>query len=360
MDSAFGDRLKNYRRAKNLTQQDLADLLGVSNKTVSRWESGGGWPDPPLLVPLARALGVTVDDLLDGEKPIRALTRTDWQSLLSFAFALGGGLLYFLLDLFTPAALCYLVYLGCMAYGVYLQRYYAYRSRWFLLGNTVMNFSVNLALAVKLLGSLASLYLMGAAGLEQTALVLLNRQDWLWRILGAGLLLSILATALTLSQVERLGFRGGEPSLPTLPALRLTRPKPREIVPALCALALGGFWFLYRIPGLPQAWYERQPVLYVCLALVLVLVCVLLSLGKRHRFGLVSAALLGLGGCILPQLTETWALLRTGEILLDTGLSTRYPRFGMPTDLLAVATLVLALLCLLPGVVKRTAKPAVE
>ena len=75
MEPDFSERLKNYRRAKAMTQQDLADQLGVSNKTVSRWESGGGYPDVPLLVPLARALGVTVDDLLDGEKPIRTLTR---------------------------------------------------------------------------------------------------------------------------------------------------------------------------------------------------------------------------------------------------------------------------------------------
>ena len=65
MEPDFSERLKNYRRAKAMTQQDLADQLGVSNKTVSRWESGGGYPDVPLLVPLARALGVTVDDLLD-------------------------------------------------------------------------------------------------------------------------------------------------------------------------------------------------------------------------------------------------------------------------------------------------------
>ena len=69
MEQSFSERLKGYRRDKNLTQQELADLLGVSNKTVSRWESGGGYPDVPLLVPLARALGVTVDDLLEGRSP---------------------------------------------------------------------------------------------------------------------------------------------------------------------------------------------------------------------------------------------------------------------------------------------------
>ena len=79
MNTTFGERLKQYRRAKGLTQQELADRLGVSNKTVSRWESEGGFPDVSLLVPLARALGVTVDDLLDEERPVRSLERADWQ-----------------------------------------------------------------------------------------------------------------------------------------------------------------------------------------------------------------------------------------------------------------------------------------
>ena len=36
----FGDRVRKYRKSKNLTQQDLAERLGVSDKSVSRWENG--------------------------------------------------------------------------------------------------------------------------------------------------------------------------------------------------------------------------------------------------------------------------------------------------------------------------------
>lgn len=81
----FGERLKQYRKARGLTQQELADLLGVSNKSVSRWESGS-YPDVATLGPLAHALGVTVDDLLGVAPPLRSLGRADWQNWLSFAF----------------------------------------------------------------------------------------------------------------------------------------------------------------------------------------------------------------------------------------------------------------------------------
>ena len=43
-EAGFAERLKRYRREKGMTQQELADELGVSNKTISRWESGGGTP----------------------------------------------------------------------------------------------------------------------------------------------------------------------------------------------------------------------------------------------------------------------------------------------------------------------------
>ena len=154
-EKTFGERLKTCRKAKGLTQQALAEKIGVSDKTVSRWESDGGYPDVPTLVPLARALGVTVDELLDDRRPVRTLTGADWQSLLSFGFALGGGVLFYLLNLFMPTLLCYLIYLGCLAYGVYLQKYYAYRSRWFLLGEAGMDLFVNLTLCSTLVRSAA-------------------------------------------------------------------------------------------------------------------------------------------------------------------------------------------------------------
>lgn len=110
-EQEFAQRLRQYRKNKGMTQQELADQLGVSNKTVSRWESGS-YPDVTTLVALARVLGVTVDELLDPKTSVRTLEKSDWQNLLSFAFAIGGGLLFYLLAQFVPLPLCWALYLG--------------------------------------------------------------------------------------------------------------------------------------------------------------------------------------------------------------------------------------------------------
>ena len=62
-----GGAIKALREARNLTQAELADKIGVSSKTVSKWETAKGLPDITLLQPLASALGVSVIELMNGE-----------------------------------------------------------------------------------------------------------------------------------------------------------------------------------------------------------------------------------------------------------------------------------------------------
>ena len=65
MDAAvFGRFLAETRRARNMTQAELAGRVGVTDKAVSRWERGVGFPDINTLEPLAAALGLTVPELL--------------------------------------------------------------------------------------------------------------------------------------------------------------------------------------------------------------------------------------------------------------------------------------------------------
>lgn len=62
-----GTYLAALRRERGMTQQDAAQLLHLSNKTVSKWESGGGLPDITVLPALAELYSVTADDILAGE-----------------------------------------------------------------------------------------------------------------------------------------------------------------------------------------------------------------------------------------------------------------------------------------------------
>lgn len=62
-----GGYLAALRKDAGMTQQEVADRLGVSNKTISKWESGGGFPDIAILPALAELYGVTADDILAGE-----------------------------------------------------------------------------------------------------------------------------------------------------------------------------------------------------------------------------------------------------------------------------------------------------
>lgn len=64
----FGDFVAQLRKEKNFTQKELAERLFISDKTVSKWERGLSIPDVSLLIPIADVLGVTVTELLYGER----------------------------------------------------------------------------------------------------------------------------------------------------------------------------------------------------------------------------------------------------------------------------------------------------
>ena len=69
MDENFriGNFICELRKSKGLAQTELGNKLNVTNKAVSRWETGRGLPDSSLLLPLAKELGVTVDEILQGK-----------------------------------------------------------------------------------------------------------------------------------------------------------------------------------------------------------------------------------------------------------------------------------------------------
>lgn len=64
----IGKFIADMRKEQNLTQIDLAEKLGISNKTISKWECGNGMPDYAVMEELCKVLGINVNELLSGER----------------------------------------------------------------------------------------------------------------------------------------------------------------------------------------------------------------------------------------------------------------------------------------------------
>lgn len=71
----IGQNIATFRKEKNITQEALAEICGVSPQAVSKWENDVSCPDITLLKTIARAFGISVDELLDdGEGPITRMS----------------------------------------------------------------------------------------------------------------------------------------------------------------------------------------------------------------------------------------------------------------------------------------------
>ena len=70
-----GKFIAEMRRSQGMTQRELADRLLISDKTVSKWECGNGLPEVSLMLPLCETLGISVNELLSGER----LTDADYR-----------------------------------------------------------------------------------------------------------------------------------------------------------------------------------------------------------------------------------------------------------------------------------------
>ena len=363
-EQEFAQRLRQYRKDKGLTQQELADQLGVSNKTVSRWESGS-YPDVTTLVALARALGVTVDELLDPKAPVRTLEKSDWQNLLSFAFAIGGGLLFYLLVQFVPAPLCWLLYLGCLAYGIYLQAHYTYHARWFRLGVWVMVFFVSWSVAGMLLtGATVMLGAVSVEGLLEGILTMMNQGVWngslvlallLYLVVRAGLTVGLSGlTVLLAKQLAREPASGSV--LPNLAKEQLPRLCFRRAsfhwsksVPALAPLVLMGYWCLFWRDDLPGWLYVSQEGLYFPVWAGISLLTLLPLLKKGRRGMLLPALVLALADVTFSALLvykRGYFALGDKVVEIVNWTSPDIRPFGQANEELIVTAIVLALLYL--------------
>ena len=73
--TAIGNYITKKRREKNLTQEQLSERLGVSNKTISKWENGKCMPDYSIIEQLCEELSVTLSELMDGEDAVEGSVR---------------------------------------------------------------------------------------------------------------------------------------------------------------------------------------------------------------------------------------------------------------------------------------------
>lgn len=162
----IGSFLKDLRKGKGCTQEQLAERLGVSNRTVSRWENGNNLPDFDLLLALAGYYEVTLEEILTGKRsetpmdkdPAQTMEqitdytntkRMEWTQRLHLLFLLGT--------------------VGALFYGVVLALGLAHQSPYEEIGS----FGLGLACGMLLLGTLFTSRF--ATRLLQTKLRLLHR-----------------------------------------------------------------------------------------------------------------------------------------------------------------------------------------
>ncbi len=81
----IGSLLKDLRKEKGITQEQLAEKLGVSSRTVSRWETGTNLPDLGVLIELADFYNVDIRELIDGERKSENMNQETKDTLMKAA-----------------------------------------------------------------------------------------------------------------------------------------------------------------------------------------------------------------------------------------------------------------------------------
>lgn len=81
----IGQFLKELRKEKGITQAQLAEILGVANRSISRWENGVNMPDFSLLIEIAKFYDVEIEEILDGERKIENMEKKTEETLMKIA-----------------------------------------------------------------------------------------------------------------------------------------------------------------------------------------------------------------------------------------------------------------------------------
>ncbi len=84
---AFSENLIKYRKLKAYTQDDIAELTGVSRQSVSKWENGESMPDMNKIIKIAESLDVSLDVLFDRDNVVKTEMAIDDIQISAFAFS---------------------------------------------------------------------------------------------------------------------------------------------------------------------------------------------------------------------------------------------------------------------------------
>jgi len=121
MDAAkCGQFIQILCKERNLTQTELADLLQVTNKAISRWETGEGFPDVMMLPKLAEILNVTVDELLDGRRILKSsnISKFRKQRLTNVSLIVKSILLVSFIMFLALSYITFKVWIGVLAFSI--------------------------------------------------------------------------------------------------------------------------------------------------------------------------------------------------------------------------------------------------
>ena len=79
---SFGENLRNIRKQRNVTQEQLAEMLGVSRQAISKWESNNGYPETEKLIVISKSLNISIDYLLNDESVMETKERTEEKNIV--------------------------------------------------------------------------------------------------------------------------------------------------------------------------------------------------------------------------------------------------------------------------------------
>ncbi|MBD5101678.1 MAG: helix-turn-helix transcriptional regulator [Subdoligranulum sp.] len=117
----IGRFLKTLRKEKGLTQEALAERLGVTSRSVSRWETGSNLPDLSLLIEIADLYGVELREILDGERIQKNMNKEIEETarkVADYSDMEKERLTRRIHYLFVFAVLCFIVFMGLDAFGL--------------------------------------------------------------------------------------------------------------------------------------------------------------------------------------------------------------------------------------------------